>query len=79
MFSPCGPTATPASTIPTMCGMRSLPIIIGAKRMMHSTTKNIIVGDVMGKYCDKSGMKCYLSCDFMCKIAKKIIILQPLA
>jgi len=35
-----------------MWGMRSLLITIGANRMMQSTTKKIIVGLVMGKYCD---------------------------
>ena len=40
----------PASTIPMMCGMRSLPMIMGANRMISSTTKNISVGLVMGKY-----------------------------
>ena len=39
----------PASTIPMMCGMRSLAIIIGANRMMLSTMKKIHVGSVMGK------------------------------
>ena len=48
--SPCSPMSTPASTIPMMCGMRSLPMMMGASRMMSSTTKNISVGLVMGKY-----------------------------
>ena len=39
--------------------------------MMHSTTKNIIVGDVMGKYCDNPGIYVMSSCVFACKIAKK--------
>jgi hypothetical protein len=31
-------------------GIRSLPMMIGAKRMMRSTTKKISVGSVIGKY-----------------------------
>ena len=50
MFRPCSPISMPASTIPMMCGMRSLPIMMGANRMISSTTKNISVGLVMGKY-----------------------------
>ena len=46
-------------------------MMMGAKSMMHSTMKNIIVGDVMGKYCEKSGMKCIVNSVFTCKIAKK--------
>ena len=42
--------------MPMMWGMRNLPMMIGAKRMMSSTTKNMIVGSVMGKYWDKSGI-----------------------
>ena len=33
-----------------MCGMRNLPMMIGANRMMSNTTKKINVGLVMGKY-----------------------------
>ena len=36
--------------MPMMWGMRSLPMMMGAKRMMSSTTKNINVGSVIGKY-----------------------------
>jgi len=43
------PIATPANTIPTMCGMRSFPIIIGAQRIIINTTKNAHVGSVIGK------------------------------
>jgi hypothetical protein len=50
MFSPYFPTATPASTIPMMWGMRSLLIMIGANSIKHITTKNISVGLVIGKY-----------------------------
>ena len=49
MFSPYFPTSTPASTMPMMCGMRSLPMMMGAMRMMMSTTKKISVGSVMGR------------------------------
>ena len=41
---------TPASTIPMICGMRSLLITIGATRIIISTTKKINVGSVIGKY-----------------------------
>jgi hypothetical protein len=47
---PCSPITTPASTIPMMCGMRNLPITIGASKMMSSTTKKMGVGLVIGKY-----------------------------
>jgi hypothetical protein len=50
MFSPYLPTRIPASTIPMMWGILSLPMIMGAKRMMRSTTKKINVGSVIGKY-----------------------------
>jgi hypothetical protein len=43
---------TPANIIPMRCGMRNLPIRIGANRMIHRTIKNIHVGSVIGKYCD---------------------------
>ena len=33
-----------------ICGIRSLLITIGAKRIIRSTTKKINVGSVMGKY-----------------------------
>ena len=33
-----------------MCGIRSFPMMMGANRMMQSTTKKISVGSVMGKY-----------------------------
>ena len=56
MFSPWGPMATPASTIPTMCGMRSRLMMIGANSIMHSITKNVIVGDVIGRYVVMSGI-----------------------
>lgn len=45
--------------------------MMGANRIMHNTTKNIIVGDVMGKYWDMSGMKYSFSRVFVCKSAKK--------
>ena len=66
-----GPTMTPASTIPTIWGMRSLPIIMGAKRMMHSTTKNINVGAVMGKNCDISGINIRYVANLYAKVQKK--------
>ena len=33
-----------------ICGIRSLLITIGAKRIISNTTKKINVGSVMGKY-----------------------------
>ena len=36
-----------------MWGMRSLPMMIGADRIISSTTRNVSVGSVMGKYCDR--------------------------
>ena len=51
MLSPYLPTSTPASTMPMMCGMRSLPMMMGAERMIIITTKNMSVGSVIGKYC----------------------------
>ena len=35
--------------MPMMWGMRNLPMMIGAKRMMINTTKKMSVGSVMGK------------------------------
>jgi hypothetical protein len=49
MLNPYSPTATPANTMPTIWGMRNLPITIGAKRMISITMKKINVGSVMGK------------------------------
>ena len=40
--------------MPMMCGMRSLPMMMGASKMMSSTTKNINVGLSMGKYVFKN-------------------------
>ena len=42
--------ATPASTMPIICGMRNLPMITGASKIMSITTKKMSVGLVMGKY-----------------------------
>jgi len=33
-----------------MCGMRNLPMMMGASRMMSNTTEKMSVGLVMGKY-----------------------------
>ncbi len=62
----------PASTMPAMWGMRSLPITIGAIRMMASTTKNFIMGSVTGKVSMANGM-CYFwyVYELWCKDAKK--------
>ena len=56
MFSPCSPMAMPASTMPMMWGMRSLPITIGANRIISSTTKKMSVGLSMGKYEERFSM-----------------------
>jgi hypothetical protein len=50
IFNPYFPINMPASTIPMICGMRSLPMMMGANRMMSNTTQKINVGLVIGKY-----------------------------
>lgn len=53
MSSPFCPITMPANTMPMMCGIRSLPMMMGANNMIISTTKNISVGLVIGKYAVK--------------------------
>lgn len=40
-------------------------MIIGARRIISRTTKNISVGSVIGKYCDKSGIMAFFF-DYKC-------------
>ena len=42
--------------MPMMWGMRSLLQMMGARRMMQSTTKKMDVGSVMGKYVERLAM-----------------------
>ena len=39
--------------MPMMCGMRNLPMMIGANSIIQSTVKNIRVGSDIGKYFDR--------------------------